>query len=253
MSTVSPPVRGRTWVFQVTALCIVLGMLLALSLKTQRQSAEEGIPSRLPALTAQFRFIKQQNIDLKKELLDLKVRYGELEKSQAKGLTSTKSLQESLQKARLLAGTAPAHGPGIIIMLSDSPKLNPEETREDIIGDYIIHYYDIMEIVNEVFASGAEAVSVNDQRIVATSSIRCVGAVVLVNSVQVAPPIVIKAIGERAVLEKALELPGGVADNLFLLDMIEITQAKDIVVPAYSGTTRFKFAHPVEDKKKKKG
>ena len=251
MSTVSPPVRGKTWVFQVTALCIVLGMLLALSLKTQRQSIEEGIPSRLPALKAEFRFTKQQNIDLKKELLDLKTRYGELEKAQAKGLTSAKSLEESLRNARLLAGMAPAHGPGIVVTLTDSPKLNPEETREDVIGNYIIHDYDIREIVNEVFASGAEAVSVNGKRLIATSSIRCVGAVVLVNSVQVAPPIVIKAIGEAAVLEKALELQGGVADDFFLLDMIEITQAKDIVVPAYSGITRFKFAHPVEDRKKR--
>ncbi|OFX14531.1 MAG: hypothetical protein A2Z18_02920 [Armatimonadetes bacterium RBG_16_58_9] len=94
--------------------------------------------------------------------------------------------------------------------------------------------------------------SVNGQRMVATSSIRCVGSTILVNSVQVAPPIMIKAIGDADVLEKSLMLQGGAAENLFLLDMIEVTKQKDIIVPAYEGTIRFHAAKPVEKKAKKR-
>jgi len=226
-------------------------MLLALALKTQRQSVEEGIPSRVPALKAEFRATKQENENLKQELADYKQRCDELERRQAAGLKGAKSIQDSLRQARLLAGITPAHGPGVVVALNDSPKLNPEETNEDIINDYLIHDYDIRQIVNELFSSGAEAVSVNGHRMIATSSVRCVGSAVLVNSVQVAPPIMIKAIGDPDVLEKSLELQGGAAENLFLLDMIEITKQQDIVVPAYRGAIRFDAARPVEEDKPK--
>ena len=247
MSAISPPSRGNTWVFQVTALCIVLGMLLALALKTQRQSVDEGIPSRLPALKAEFRATKQENENLKQELGDYKQRYDELERRQAAGLKGAKSIQYSLRQARFLAGITAARGPGVVVALNDSPKLNPEETDEYIINRYLVHDYDIRRVVNELFSSGAEAVSINGQRLIATSSVRCVGAPILVNFVQVAPPFMIKAIGDPDVLEKSLQLPGGDLDSLFLLDMIEITKQQDIVVPAYRGAIRFDAARPVEE------
>lgn len=231
--------------FQVTALCIVLGMLLALSLKTQRQAASEGIPNRWPALRAEFRNLKSENSKLQKDLADYKERYEELLRKQAAGQAGTATLDSVLAETKLLAGTAPAHGPGVVVTLHDSPKLDPSETKQDLISDYIVHDSDIRAVTNELFASGAEAVSVNGQRLTASSSVRCVGAVVLVNSVQVAPPFVIKAIGNPENLEKALEMPGGPADGLFLLDMIEVRKQPDIYVPAYTGSTRFTYAKPV--------
>lgn len=237
--------------FQVTALCIVLGMLLALSLKTQRYAVGEGITTRLPALRAEFQATKQENIDLQKQLADYKLRLEKLEKEQAAGLSSARSLMESLREIRMLAGTVAVRGPGVIVTLHDSPKRDPAETRKDVIEDYMVHDSDIRAIVDELFAAGAEAVAVNNQRLVANSSIRCVGPVVLVNSVQIAPPYVIKAIGKPDVLDNALRMPGGVADanGLFLLDMIEIQKVTSptITVPAYTGSTRFKVAQPVEE------
>ena len=91
MSTnIAPPVRGRSWLFQVTALCIVLGMLLALSLKTQRQAASEGIPNRWPALRTEFRNIKEENEKLQKDVAYYKAHYEDLARDQAAGLSSSK-------------------------------------------------------------------------------------------------------------------------------------------------------------------
>lgn len=242
MSTIAPPVRGKAWVWQVTALCIVLGMLLALSLKTQRLAIETNEPTRPAALRASYRILKTQNVELEKELTDYKSRVEKLVKKQASGVGGTKDFTRVLDEAKMIAGTVAVHGPGIVVVLHDSPKRNPSETRQDVVNDYIVHDYDIRGIVNELFASGAEAISVNAQRLIATSSIRCVGPVVLVNSTQVAPPLTIKVIGRPETLEGALRLPMGVADGLFLLDMIEVTRQPDIVVPAYTGSTRFSFA-----------
>jgi uncharacterized protein YlxW (UPF0749 family) len=237
-------------VFQVTGLCILLGMLLALSLKTQRQAASEGIPNRAPALRTLCRQLKSENDKLQKDLADYKANYEELLRKQARGQAGAVTLDQVLTETKVLAGTAPAHGPGVVVTLRDSPKVDPAETRPDVISTYMVHDTDIRAVVNELFAAGAEAVSVNDQRLIATSSIRCVGPVVLVNSVQVAPPYVVKAIGKPDVLEKALEMQGGPADELFPLDMIEIRKQPDIYVPAYTGSTRFTYAKPLEKRKK---
>jgi len=249
-TTISPPVRGKGWVFQVTALCIVLGMLLALSLKTQRQAATQGIPNRTPALRAAFRSLKSENEKLLKDLADYKGRYEELLRKQAVGQIGSESWEQVLRETKFLTGTEPAHGPGVVVTLNDSPKLDPAETRQDVISQFMVHDSDIQAVTNELFAAGAEAVSVNGQRLIASSSIRCVGPVVLVNSVQVAAPYVVKAIGKSDVLEKALETPGGPADGLFLLDMIQIRKEPDIYVPAYAGSTRFTYAKPVGGRRK---
>jgi len=249
-TTISPPVRGKGWIFQVTALCIVLGMLLALALKTQRQAVSEGIPSRWPALRTEFRNLKLENNKLQKDLAEYKTRYEELLRKQARGIRGAESLEAMLAQTKLFAGLTAVRGPGVVVTLNDSPKRNPSETRQEVISNYLVHDSDIRAVVNELFASGAEAISINGQRLIASSSIRCVGPVVLVNSVQVAVPYVIKAIGNPENLEKALEMPGGPADGLFLLDMIEIKKQPDMIVPAYTGSTRFTYARPLEEQRK---
>ena len=237
--------------FQVTALCIVLGMLSALALRTQRQAAREGIPNRWDILRTEFINLKQQNAKLQKDLADYKLRLEELVRKQASGAAGAESLATVLRETKLLAGTVAARGPGVIITLHDSPKKEMSETRPDVLENYIVHDSDIRAATNELFAAGAEAVSVNGQRLIANSSIRCVGPVVLVNSVQIAPPYEIRAIGAPEALQTALELPGGVADGLFLLDMIEVKKQPDLVVPPFKGSTRLNWARPAAESGKK--
>jgi len=234
--------RGKAWVWQVTALCVILGMLTALSLKTQRLAIETNEPTRPAALRAAYRILKTQNVELEKELSDYKVRLERMVKR-----PQSKDFQRLFDEIKMIAGTVAVHGPGIVVVLRDSPLRTPSESQE-VVNDHIIHDYDIRGIVNDLFVAGAEAISVNGQRLIATSSIRCVGPVVLVNSTQVAPPFIIKVIGKPETLEGALKLPMGTADALFLLDMIEVTKEPDIVVPAYTGSTRFNFIKPVAHK-----
>lgn len=241
MSTIAPSVRGRSWVFQVTALCIVLGALLALSLKTHRSAMEHGEFPRSTALGEALSAMNKENVRLKNELTDYKNRVESLAKAQATG-RRTSDLQRLFEESKAFGGTESVHGPGIVVVLRDSPKSALPGVDEKMMGEYIIHEDDIRKVANELFAAGAEAVSVNQQRLVANSSIRCAGPTVLVNSIPVAAPFVIKAIGKPETLEGALKLPGGPLAGLFLLDMMQITKQTDMTVPAYAGSTRFIYA-----------
>lgn len=240
--------RGKSWVFQVTLLCIVLGMLLALSLKTQREARKYGIQGRTTALSAESANLKKQNADLLKEKADYQARYEELAGKIGSKQGEGEAVKEALTTAKMLAGTVPVHGRGIIVTLQDSPQLNKSETRQEVIEDYVVHDYDIREVVNELFSAGAEAVAVNDQRLVTTSSIRCAGPVILVNTRRMAPPYKIRAIGAPDTLKGALEMQGSAAEMLFLLDMILVEKSEDVTVPAYEGSTHFENARPVEKK-----
>lgn len=240
MSTLAPSVRGKSWVFQVTALCIVLGMLLALSLKTHTEARRVGIPTR-PIVEDAARLVAKENVKLKKDLAHINQRYEKLAKAQAYGVR-TSDFQRLFDETKRFAGTAAVRGPGIAVVLHDSPKHNTSGMSDDVLSQYIVHDRDIREVVNELFAAGAEAISVNGQRLISNSSVRCVGPVVRVNSTPIAPPFVIKAIGKAETLQNALNLPGGPAEGLFLLDMIEVTREPDIEIPAYAGSTRFNYA-----------
>jgi uncharacterized protein YlxW (UPF0749 family) len=247
MSTIAPSVRGKSWVFQVTALCIVLGMLLALSLKTHRAAVEHGEPSRSTAVGYAFWAMRNDNVKLRKDVADYKDRFERLARAQAKGV-HTSDFQRLFDENKVFAGTVGVHGPGIVVLLKDSPKRNTSVMAQENLGDYIIHDRDVREVVNELCAAGAEAIAVNGQRLVADSSIRCVGPVVRVNSTPIAAPFFIKAIGDPETLENALKMPGGPADGLFLLGMIEVAKQPDLVLPAFKGSTRLIHVHQLPER-----
>ncbi len=154
---------------------------------------------------------------------------------------------QQLNQAQFLAGMTSVQGPGVIVTLTDSNKPFPGGLPALLMPPNIIHDGDINLVVNELKAAGAEAVAVNDQRLVATSSIRCVGPVVNVNNVSQAPPFVIKAIGDPKTLVAAMTLPGGVGTQLKAFDpaMFTVQQAATLTLPAYSGGNTPRYAKPV--------
>ncbi|MCX6344099.1 MAG: DUF881 domain-containing protein [Armatimonadetes bacterium] len=123
-------------------------------------------------------------------------------------------------------------GSGVQITLKDSPKLRTSERNPQVVETFMVHDQDISNIVNELFAAGAEAITVNGELIGAMTSIRSVGPVIEVNNKRLAPPYKIAAIGDPMVLESAIKHQGGVADDLLLLDMITVKKMKEVRVPA---------------------
>lgn len=236
--------------FQVTALCIVLGALLGLSLKTYKRSIEKDVPSRANVLKIEYRAIKESNEKMRLEIADYKKQCDDLTDKLVKGTSGEGLLKKALDESKIMAGTAAVHGPGVVVTLVDSPKLSPAETNPDTIEFYMIHDSHLLIVVNELFASGAEALSINNERWISTSYIRCVGIVVMMNTRRISQPFTVRAIGDPAALRDAIMHQGGPLDEPILLEMITVKKENDILVPAYTGTTRFEMAKQVEEPSK---
>lgn len=160
---------------------------------------------------------------------------------QASSRASTRELVAELQRAQVLAGLTKVKGPGVVITLNDSKRPARPGENQDV---YLIHAEDLLTTVNELRAAGAEAVSVNGQRVVANSAIRCVGPIILVNTTKIAPPIVIEAIGSQNDLLQ-VNMRGGVLDSLRAWGIdVEIEPKEMLNLAPYTGSVGASFATP---------
>ena len=100
-------------------------------------------------------------------------------------------------------------------------------------------------------AAGSEAISVNNQRLIASSEIRSAGAFISINNANLATPFEIKAIGDPATLENSLKMRGGVIETLQFWGIRVAVEKKDkLLIPAFKGSLRFIHATPVIDESK---
>ena len=123
--------------------------------------------------------------------------------------------EEQLKKNNMLIGLTDVKGEGVTVTMKDNNSVTAETiSASDDISLYLVHDLDIRTIVNELENAGAEAISINDQRVVPTTSITCEGNVISVNEEKVSSPFTIKAIGNSLKLYSALTRPGGYVEKL---------------------------------------
>lgn len=151
------------------------------------------------------------------------------------------SMKSDLEKANVLAGLANVRGEGVVITLNDSTD------TELSLEAGLVHDTDLTAIVTELKAAGAEAISINGQRVIATTAIRCVGPTIQVNSVKVASPFYIKAIGNSKYLESALNIKNGVVDSLKAYGIqVDVQTNQSITIDKYDMTLKLKYASEVK-------
>jgi uncharacterized protein YlxW (UPF0749 family) len=241
--------HSRGWIFKITAMSMILGMLIAACLTTQgdirRNYGVAGM--RFDELAGLYQSKSRENDRLRAEIKDLKEKNTELLNTIAAGSSDATALNEELLNSKVLAGLTEVEGPGVVVTLRDSQKKVEEPGLVDMSSLYVIHDTDIRNVTNELQAAGAEAVSVSGQRLIATSAIRCAGPVILVNDVDTAAPYVIKAIGDPKTLESALRMREGIVDQMPDPKMIDISQGKNVKVEPFSGSTKFRYVRPTPD------
>ena len=135
-------------------------------------------------------------------------------------------------------------GEGIKIILHDSEKVTANGENPNT---YIIHDDDLLRVINELRAAGAEAISINGQRLTALSEIRCAGPTLSVNNVRSSAPFEVCAIGDKKTLNNAITMRGGVADTLKVWGIkIEVETSEKIYIPSYKGDFQRVYANVAE-------
>lgn len=213
----------------LTVVCIILGVMLALQYKSvnYNQSLASFENKRLDELKTELITLQNQKNSLQERLKELEEENQTYAKVKAGDSEAAQQIQNSLKKARIFAGLETVKGAGIIVTLDNYASIRVMD-------------YDILNIVNELRASGAQAISVNDERIVAMSEIREAGQYIMINGRQHKAPFTIKAIADPDDLEHSLTLIGGVVEILEEdLLRVSIKKADEIVIEKFvdDGTT----------------
>jgi uncharacterized protein YlxW (UPF0749 family) len=243
--------KSMIWLFPVSLMTMVLGVMLTLSWMTKenRTSRFDMLPAEQRARIATGSLdLTQEHEKLLQEVKMLREENTKFQNSVARKTGQSRLLNESLQKTKMFAGLTSLEGPGIVVTLQDyrDPKQSVHPTENNI-----IHDGDVLRVVNELWNAGAEGVSVNELRVVIGTHFRCVGSVILVKNVKVSNPIVVKAIGDSKTLIGAMKLPGGVLDEIRTYghpNMVKMTEVPKMKLSAYSGATNHTFGDLPEEK-----
>lgn len=149
------------------------------------------------------------------------------------------NLKNEISEIKKFAGVTSIYGQGIIIIINDSKVISSEYESSLL----IVHDFDIQNIISDLRNAGAEAISVNGERVVVgKSKIKCAGPTIQINDKVVAQPFIIKAIGDKFFLEASINSPDGYTNilkewNIF----VEVNTSVNISIPAYVGDLEFKY------------
>ena len=227
----------------VMAVCVVVGFLLAAQLRGVQLAgaADATNASRLETLQSLYNDVVEERDGLTEQVGQLQSELELYRQQAASGDEGSEALKTELEQMEITAGLTDVEGPGITVVLEDSTQANV--TGDE--ADYLIHDNDILSVINELRSAGAEAISLNGERILATSEVRCTGAVVTVNGRRYAAPYVIFAIGDPDTLYSALTMRNGVVDILSQWGItVRVTASDQLLIPAYSGTVDYQYAKP---------
>lgn len=234
-------VNTCSWEWPVSAVSLLLGVMISLAWINQKTQAERSaqLPPDVRRRFLEGRIDLGELTKLSEEVTRLREENTKLQNAMADNSNQSRVLNESLQETKMFSGLTEVEGPGLTITLRDSEDESAPGTAED----RIIHDGDVLRLVNELWASGAEAIEVNGHRVVMNTSFRCVGPVIHVEGVPIASPILVRAIGDTKTLEGAIRMPGGILDELKAMDpnMIRLDRVTKHRFKAYAGNTARKF------------
>jgi uncharacterized protein YlxW (UPF0749 family) len=236
--------RSRATLFGAV---FVLGLAVAVAYNTHAR-AEAGRVERASSLVGIVRAMEEERAELEASLSELRESMALIEARAAEEAGLAESFGRELDEVRAQAGLVPVAGPGVIVTLGDAATVPPGQDP----GACLVHDFDIASVVNALLAAGAEAVAVNDERVVSTTAVRCAGNTILVNSRRLGNPYTIVGIGSSEDLEQSLREDSSVApifnDYTAIYGLTAtIVRSSEIEVPAYRGSLRTDYAQTVED------
>jgi uncharacterized protein YlxW (UPF0749 family) len=176
--------------------------------------------------------------------LEYEEKIGKIEKEQTAEDTYLRDLVKDLELYKMEAGVLDVKGPGILVTVKEPAADGGDYLEPD--EDEII--YVLIELVNKLKSGGAEAISINGQRVLATTDISLVGDDVEINTIPVAPPYFVRAIGEPSGLEYVLNIKYGIIDQIRrqYSFQVDIKKYDTLTIHRYSKEIKYRYAKPAD-------
>lgn len=214
--------------------------MIGIALTAQVTAPASPSVQRSQELSATVGRLEKENSQLSSRVEDLSEQIRRYELSQHDTDEMAREIASSLETARMEAGLVALAGPGIVVEVDD--------LRVDSTGQIVraVHDEDLLLIVNELNAAGAEAISINDERLISISEIRLAGTRININTRAQAAPYTIRAIGNPDTLLAAMNLYGGVLETFSQIASIRSYPAERLDIPAYSGIAAYEWARAAE-------
>ncbi|KJS14694.1 MAG: hypothetical protein VR69_16665 [Peptococcaceae bacterium BRH_c4b] len=223
---------------------LVLGVLLAVQFRVTSNLQGQKTPGvqRAQTLVTRVNEAREKRDDLQQQANGLRQKLDKVAAGVELG-----SMKDELMLYRIEAGLTGVTGSGVEVTLNDSNMVVQPGGNPNL---YVLHDEDVLEVLNELKAAGAEALAINNQRLLSTSEIRCAGPTILTNKNQrMTPPFVITAIGDPDNMVNSLKMRRGVVDNLQDWGIqVNIKKVSQVTIPAYSGGLSYEYARPADEK-----
>jgi len=237
--------RPRTWRLAAIVVFVVAGGLFVTSALDSGGLDLRG--SSVTDLDTVVRQQRQRTDALQRDVASLTKQVDKL----GKGVDDAEvaDLQKRVDALRGPAGFEAVHGPAITVVLSDAPKdeINRAVEKGEVTADQlVVHQQDIQAVVNALWSGGAEAMTLQKQRVISTTGIKCVGNTVVLHGVPYAPPYEITAIGDLTALQTALDSSDYIAGYKTYVDThhlgYEVSTDSDVTMPGYDGSSDLRYA-----------
>ncbi len=235
--------RPSRWGVLVPVVLVGAGLLATTSAQTAR-----GTDLRSVGRTDTADVIREQQhrADVQEDQLrSLRQRVAAQTAEQAPSGSALQRLTDQQQGLGVAAGTAAVTGPAVTVRLDDAPHDGsiPDGFSAD---DMVVHQQDVQGVVNALWAAGAEAMTLMDQRVISTSAVRCVGNVLILQGRVYSPPYVITAMGDPTRLQRALQDSAQLAIYRQYVDAVglgyDVSTQSALAMPAYDGVPELRYA-----------
>lgn len=241
-------VKKKQGAIVITAVAVIIGMVAAAQLSMAGSANPGGLISisKLQVYDDQLKEVQARKEESQTKLNDLEAQIRQIEQDSADADYKLKGIMTEQDKYKLAAGAVDVEGPGLEITIKDPD--NAEQFEEEEVAAITSDYDILLSTINKLKEAGAEAVSINGQRILSRTEIIPVERHLNINSVPTAPPYVIQAIGDADRMEAVVNIKYGVAYTLRQSGFkVEIKKQDKITIHRYSGSLRFRYANPVEE------
>jgi uncharacterized protein YlxW (UPF0749 family) len=229
---------------------IIIGVLISLNINFNRTN------NRIFLTTKQYQEAYNQRTRLRNDINNIQNSYDELyskirkfQDGDESSSSVTKELKDELDRNKMILGQIDVEGQGILITLKDISNDLFYNYDDPNILDKIIHNYDIVYVINDLRNAGAEAISVNGQRVIDRSEVICDGPLLKINGVKIASPFYVSAIGNKEVLKNYMLDDENHLKRLINREInVEVREADDVKIQAYYNELNKNFISAAKDK-----